>query len=192
MMTVIMILTLEALAAWGNPLQFWGASCTCFSHAQWVTLHCVVCTLASGLLACHMPPRMVCRSLVCPWKRPVSTSRRMTRAVRSHLFPSRQHQEALVQDERGEAAASAPGSHAPSWPGCLHSWSASRFPSSCCCVGPPGVDCGVCERGGKGELAVGSLGEDQTSDGELAYFSLRPCVHAAGLLALCFEGADEN
>lgn len=126
-----------------GPLQFWGASCTCFSHAQWVTLHCVVCTLASDLLACHMPPRMVCRSLVCPWKRPASTSRRMTRAVHSHLFPSRQHQEALVQDEWGEAAASAPGSHAPSWPGCFHSWSASRFPSSCCCVGPPGVDCGV-------------------------------------------------
>ena len=48
------------------------------------------------------------------------------------------------------------------------------------------------ERGGKGELAGGCLGEDHTSDGELVYFSLRPCVHAGGLLAVCFEGADEN
>lgn len=187
-----MILTLEALAAWENPLQFLGAACTCFSHAQWVTLHCAVCTLAPGLLACHMPPQMVCRSLVCPWKRPASTSKRMTRAMRSCLFPSRQHQEALVQVEGGEAAALALGSHAPSWPGRLRSWSASRIPSSCCHIGPPGVDGGVCERGRKGELAAGSRGEDQTSDGELAYFSLRPCVHVGGLLALCFEGADEN
>ena len=181
-----------SLSCLENPLQFWGASCTCFSHAQWVTLHCVVCTLAPGLLACHSPPQMVCRSLVCPWKRPASTSKRMTQAVCSRLFPSRQHREALVQDEWGEPTTSAPGSHAPLWPGRLHSRSASRFPSSCCRVGPPGVDFSVCERGTKRELAVGSLGEDQTSDGELAYFSLRPCMRVVGLLALCFEGADEN
>lgn len=42
--------------------------------------------------------------------------------------------------------------------------------------GASGVDSGVCRKRKEGELAAGSRGEDQTSDGELAYFSEAVCA----------------